>query len=188
MPKRIFLLFLTNWKIPFQDVPYSNNSKISSFYQLFFVILPLSPFIFYKKIKENIYGFVLFVYCLFNLVLDERSIPTIFAKLTCGGYVPRTTGDVILWFCRCVIEFMVHRLFMESPSKNSNDGLVRALGLNVVLYFFVLYTGNLRLYVTRMDIIGVLVVATVLLLLILNVGARYLSLSIRNHYGFWCLC
>ena len=58
---------------------------------------------------------------------------------------------------------MVHRLFMESPSKNSNDGLVRALGLNVVLYFFVLYTGNLRLYVTRMDIIGVLVVATVLI-------------------------
>ena len=38
-----------------------------------------------------------------------------------------------------------------------------ALGLNVVLYFFVLYTGNLRLYVTRMDIIGVLVVATVLI-------------------------
>ena len=38
-----------------------------------------------------------------------------------------------------------------------------ALGLNVVLYFFFLYTGNLRLYVTRMDIIGVLVVATVLI-------------------------
>ena len=45
MPKRDILLFLTNWKMPFQDVPYSNNSEISSFYQLFFVILPLSPFI-----------------------------------------------------------------------------------------------------------------------------------------------
>ena len=75
----------------------------------------------------------------------------------------QNNGDVILRVCRCVVKFMVHRLFMESPSKNSNDGLVRALGLNVVLYFFVLYTGNLRLYVTRMDIIGVLVVATVLI-------------------------
>lgn len=53
MPKRDILLFLTNWKMPFQDVPYSNNSEISSFYQLFFVILLLSPFIFYKKSKKT---------------------------------------------------------------------------------------------------------------------------------------
>lgn len=54
MPKRDILLFLTNWKMPFQDVPYSNNSEISSFYQLFFVILPLSPFIFYKNQRKHL--------------------------------------------------------------------------------------------------------------------------------------
>ena len=35
MPKRDILLFLTNWKMPFQDVPYSNNSEISSFINYF---------------------------------------------------------------------------------------------------------------------------------------------------------
>ncbi len=67
MPKRDILLFLTNWKMPFQDVPYSNNSEISSFYQLFFVILPLSPFIFYKKSKKT-FTVLSYSYCLFNLV------------------------------------------------------------------------------------------------------------------------
>ena len=43
---------------------------------IIFVILPLSPFIFIK-IKENISGFVLFVYCLFNLVWMSVQFPTI---------------------------------------------------------------------------------------------------------------
>lgn len=40
------------------------------------------------------------------------------------------------------------------------------LGLNVVLYFFVLYMGNLWLYVIWMDIIGVLVVVIVLIVVL----------------------
>ncbi|EGO2576990.1 DUF7657 domain-containing protein [Enterococcus faecalis] len=163
MPKRDILLFLTNWKMPFQDVPYSNNSEISSFYQLFFVILPLSPFIFYKKIKENIYGFVLFVYCLFNLVWMSVQFPTIFAKLTLWSYVPEQRAMLSFGFAAVLLSLWFIDYLWNRQAKIPMMAWLGALGLNVVLYFFVLYTGNLRLYVTRMDIIGVLVVATVLI-------------------------
>ena len=52
MPKRDVLLFLTNWKMPFQDVPYSNNSEISSFINYFCYFAALTIY-FYKKSKKT---------------------------------------------------------------------------------------------------------------------------------------
>ena len=52
MPKRDILLFLTNWKMPFQDVPYSNNSEISSFINYFCYFAALTIY-FYKKSKKT---------------------------------------------------------------------------------------------------------------------------------------
>ena len=53
MPKRDILLFLTNWKMPFQDVPYSIIRK-SVVLSIIFVILPLSPFIFIKNQRKHL--------------------------------------------------------------------------------------------------------------------------------------
>lgn len=53
---------------------------------------------------------------------------------------------------------MVHRLCYGIASKIRNDGLVGALGLNVVLGISLFYIlGNLRYTLIQNDIIGVLV-------------------------------
>ena len=54
MPKRDILLFLTNWKMPFQDVPYSNNSEISSFYQLFLLFCRSHHLFFIKNQRKHL--------------------------------------------------------------------------------------------------------------------------------------
>lgn len=163
IPKRDIFLFLTNWKMPFVDVPYTNNSEISSFYHLFFVILPLSPFIFYKKIKENSYGFMLFLYCVINLIWMFFEFPEFIAKATFWSYVPAQRALLSFGFAAVLLSLW----FIEYLWEKKKLPLVAVAGVtiaNVVVYFFALYTGNLRLYVTRFDIIGALLIAAILII------------------------
>ena len=76
MPKRDILLFLTNWKCRFKmfHIPIIRKSVVFINY---FLLFCRSHHLFFIKIKENIYGFVLFVYCLFNLVWMSVQFPAI---------------------------------------------------------------------------------------------------------------
>ena len=52
---RIFS-FLTNWKIPFEDINYSNNSEVALFYHFFPTVFLASPFVLFgKKIVNKSY-------------------------------------------------------------------------------------------------------------------------------------
>lgn len=51
-----FFSFLTNWKIPFEDINYSNNSEVALFYHFFPTVFLASPFVLFgKKIANKSY-------------------------------------------------------------------------------------------------------------------------------------
>ncbi len=81
MPKRdIFVIFFNKLeKCRFKMFHIQIIRKSVVFLSIIFLLFCRSHHLFfYKKIKENIYGFVLFVYCLFNLVWMSVQFPTIF--------------------------------------------------------------------------------------------------------------
>lgn len=162
IPKRDIFFFLMNWKLPFQDVPYTNNSEISSFYHLFFIILPLSPFIFYRKIKENIYGFILFIYCIFNLLWMAFAYPEILAKLTLWSYVPAQRALLSFGFAATLLSIWFIGYIWQKKSLPFLV-MISIATINLVVYYFSLHTGNLRFYVTRVEMIGILIVTTILI-------------------------
>lgn len=162
-PRKDILLFLTNWKMPFVDVSYTNSSELSSFYHLFFVILPMAPIIFFKKIKENLYGFLLFIYCLFSLLWMSVSFPEIIAKITLWSYVPSVRVIVSFGLASVLLSlWFIQYIWERKAVKNLVVGIV--LFLNLSVYFFVLYTGNLRLYVSKIAIIVILLIAAFLII------------------------
>ncbi|EOI04946.1 hypothetical protein UAY_00718 [Enterococcus moraviensis ATCC BAA-383] len=165
--KKDIFLFLTNWKMQFQDVVYSNNSELSSFYHFFFVIVLVSPWLFYKKIKENIYGFLLFMFSLFNLVWMSVRFPTIFAKVTLWSYVPEERAYLAFSFSAILLSIWFIQFIWEQK-KLSLVSQVGIIGINLGLYFFALYKGNLRLYLSKLDIIMILLFAGLLIVLLLN--------------------
>lgn len=69
----------------------------------YFLLFCRSHHLFFIKIKENIYGFVLFVYCLFNLVWMSVQFPTIFAKLTLWSYVPEQRAMLSFGFAAVLL-------------------------------------------------------------------------------------
>ena len=165
--KKDIFLFLTNWKMQFQDVVYSNNSELSSFYHFFFVIVLVSPCLFYKRIKENIYGFLLFMFSLFNLVWMSVRFPTIFAKVTLWSYVPEERAYLAFSFSAILLSIWFIQFIWEQK-KLSLVSQVGIIGINLGLYFFALYKGNLRLYLSKLDIILILLFAGLLIVLLLN--------------------
>jgi hypothetical protein len=165
--KKDIFLFLTNWKMSFQDVVYENNSELSSFYHFFFVILFISPWLFYKKIKENMYGFFLLIFCIFNLLWMSVRFPTLFAKLTLWSYVPEERAYLAFSFAAILLSIW----FIQYIWEHKRLPWVAQAGLivgNIGLYFYALYTGNLRLYLSRQDILLILAVAALLITLLLN--------------------
>lgn len=165
--KKDIFLFLTNWKMQFQDVVYNNNSELSSFYHFFFVILLMSPVLFYKKIKENSYGFLLFIFCVFNLIWMSVRFPTFFAKITLWSYVPEERAYLAFSFSAILLSiWFIHYIWEQKKLALLPQILI--VGFNLGLYFFALYKGNLRLYLSKLEIIMILVLAGVLIFLLLN--------------------
>ncbi|MCA5013085.1 MULTISPECIES: hypothetical protein [unclassified Enterococcus] len=165
--KKDLFNFLVNWKMSFKDVVYENNSELSSFYHFFFVILFVSPWVFYKKIKENLYGFLLFVFCLFNIVWMSLRFPTILAKITMYSYVPEERANLAFGFAAILLSIWFIQYVWEQK-KLAFKWQVPIIVINLGLYFFSLYKGNLGLYLSRMDIIWTLLVAGLLIILLLN--------------------
>ncbi|WYJ87928.1 hypothetical protein A5866_003054 [Enterococcus sp. 12C11_DIV0727] len=162
-PRKDILLFLTNWKMPFMDVTYTNSSELSSFYHLFFVFLPMAPIIFFKKIRENLYGFLLFFYCVFSLLWMSFSFPSILAKITLWSYVPSVRVIVSFGFASVLLSlWFIQYLWEKESFKSLLIGSV--LFFNLALYFFALYTGNLRLYISKWAIIVILLLAAFLII------------------------
>ncbi len=165
--KKDIFLFLTNWKMPFQDVVYENNSELSSFYHFFFVILLVSPWLFYKKIKENIYGVLLFIFCLFNLLWMSVRFPVFIAKATLWSYVPEERSYLAFSFAAILLSiWFIHYIWEQK--KLSFKVQVPVIAVNLALYFFALYKGNLRLYLSRMEIILILAIAGLLIFFLVN--------------------
>lgn len=162
-PKKDIFLFLTNWKMPFSDVSYENNSELSSFYHLFFVVLPLSPIIFFKKIRENLYGFLLFIYCCFNLLWMSFTFPAFFAKVTLWSYVTPERALISFGLASVLLSLWFLEYVWEKKSFN-NIVIAGVIVLNLALYSFALYTGNLSLYISKWAmVITILLVSDLLL-------------------------
>lgn len=167
LSKKDIFLFLTNWKMPFQDVVYENNSELSSFYHFFFVILLVSPWLFYKKIKENIYGVLLFIFCLLNLLWMSVRFPVFIAKATLWSYVPEERANLAFSFAAILLSiWFIHYIWEQK--KLSFKVQVPVIAVNLALYFFALYKGNLRLYLSRMEIIFILAIAGLLIFFLVN--------------------
>ncbi len=163
LAKTDVFLFLTNWKMPFVDVSYQNNSEISSFYHFFFVILPLAPLLFFKKSKENFYGSFLFLYALCNLLWMYIKFPKIIAQVTLWSYVPAQRALLSFGFASVLLSlWFIQYIWEHRKIKWVTLFLVGVF--NVAIYFFALYKGNLRLYVSQNNILLILFIVMVVLI------------------------
>lgn len=164
--KRDLFLFLTNWKMNLHDVPYENNSELSHFYHFFFVILPLAPWLFYRKVKTHIYGFLLFIYCLVTLGWLFIGVPEWLAKVTLASYVPTYRAATVFGFVAVLLSLWFMDYLWQTKRKLPIWAIFITITLNLALYFYTLYTGNLRLYVTRNDLLLILLVAFLLMVVL----------------------
>ncbi|MGX7119341.1 DUF7657 domain-containing protein [Enterococcus rotai] len=156
--KKDIFLFLTNWKMSFTDVSYSNNSELSSFYQFFFVILPLAPVLFYKKIKANFYGFLLFTYSCIQLLWILVKFPLSVAKVTLWSYVPEERALLSFSFTAVLLSIWFIAYIWEHKRMNK-FAIAGIIALNSSIYFYALYRGNLRLYLSKVEIVAILVIS-----------------------------
>ncbi|EOH92740.1 hypothetical protein UAW_02779 [Enterococcus haemoperoxidus ATCC BAA-382] len=160
--KKDIFLFLMNWKMSFTDVSYSNNSELSGFYQFFFVILPLAPVLFYKKVKDNYYGFLLFIYSCIQLLWVLVKFPMSFAKITLWSFVPEERALLSFSFTAVLLSVWFISYIWEQ-NKIDKIAIIGIIALNATAYFYALYRGNLRLYLSKTEIIIILVMSILIL-------------------------
>lgn len=101
-PQSDYFLFLTNWKIPFDDFNFhgTNNGEVASYFNFLPLTVLLSPFIFFsKKGKDQKYiGVILGLFCLFIFGWTYFGYSHGIAKALMLTYVTSTRGLVTLGF------------------------------------------------------------------------------------------
>lgn len=157
-PPSDFFLFLTNWKIPFDDFNFygTNNGEVASYFNFLPLSLLLSPFIvFSKKGKgEKYIGGILGLFCCFMFGWVFFGYSHGIAKVLLLTYVTSTRGLVTLGFGGVLwslwtINFFWKYIKVPTWLKLILFGLVMALGTHaVVTSVMSLYFNNFETYLT----------------------------------------
>lgn len=101
-PLSDYFLFLTNWKIPFENFDFhgTNNSEVASYFNFFPLTVLLSPFVFFSKQgkEEKYLGAILGLFCCFIFGWTFFGYSHGIAKVLLLTYVTSTRGLVTLGF------------------------------------------------------------------------------------------
>lgn len=161
LDRKQVLLSLSNWKMPFTDISFLNNSEASSFYHFFFPIALASP-LFLKKWRENYYGVLLLIYSALNLFWICVQSPIIVAKLTLYSFVPSPRAIVSFGFGSVLLSIWFLSWIWEK--KLPYWVSLPVTGIVAGLYAYAIFKGPMLEYLTRTPAILTVAVAGVLTL------------------------
>lgn len=171
-------LSLTNWKIPFEDVSFTNNVEVSMFYDFFLVALLGFPFAFFgKKNKDEQYlGAILLAYTLFTLFWLFVGLPEGISKLSLLSYVPNNRALSCFHFGACLFSiWFIGRIW----EKNKIPQWYR-LGITAIVGFLsyqALSDRTISSYLNATNKTGIIISIIILTLLILFRGRKIFYLA-----------
>ncbi|MGX7174302.1 DUF7657 domain-containing protein [Enterococcus ratti] len=163
-----FFYFLTNWKISFKDINFSNNSEVALFYHFFPTVFLASPFVLFgkKNSEQKLFGRILMVFCLFSIVWITTGLPEWFAELTLLSYVPPFRAILTFSFAACLLTiWFISYIWQEDVFPTWYKFVL--LGANASLYAYVLMTSKLTNYFSELEILLIVLAGTVMLAFIL---------------------
>jgi MFS family permease len=116
-PQSDYFLFLTNWKIPFEDFNFhgTNNGEVASYFNFLPLTVLLSPFIFFSKQgkDEKYMGVILGLFCCFMFGWTYFGYSHGIAKVLMLTYVTSTRGLVTLGFGAVLLSLWMINFFWE---------------------------------------------------------------------------
>lgn len=121
---------LTNWKIPYTDINYSNNSEIAMMYDLFPMVLLSFPVILIrrKELERETFltGIMLMLFSLLMLLWILIGLPEFLAKITLLSYVPGPRAMVMFHFSSLLLTLWFINVIWKDIKFSKIYGLVVA--------------------------------------------------------------
>lgn len=170
LPLSDYFLFLTNWKIPFDDFSFqgTNNGEVASYFNFFPLTVLLSPFIFFaKQGKEEKYkGAILGLFCCFIFGWTFFGYSHGIAKVLMLTYVTNTRGLVTLGFGAVLLSLWMINFFWQYVKV---PGWLKLIFLAVIMVLAThsVVTSVMGLYFNNFEIFVTLVVFGLILFCLL---------------------
>jgi len=185
------LYYFTNWKLPFKDSGIIlNMGEMSSFYNVFPIVLVVSPFILritgdkIRWLKENSVGLGLLLFCLFMLGWLTIGLPVPLAKITLLSYVPNYRAVQVFSYGAMLLSFWFINLIWENKRNIPKQILIVTPIFFSVIYYFVIQNSDLAKYLTSSEILLSIGVSLLLAFLFLFKRKFLFSLGVLVLVGF----
>lgn len=159
-----FFYFLTNWKIPFTDITFSNNSEVAFFYHFFPTVLLASPFVLFgkKNSEQKLLGRILMVFCLFAIFWITVGLPKELAEITLLSYVPASRAFTTFGFAACLLTiWFIAYVWREDVIPTWYK--IVLLVVNAGTFAVAIFTSSMINYFSGIEITGIVVLGTLLL-------------------------
>lgn len=159
-----FFYFLTNWKIPFEDINFSNNSEVALFYHFFPTVLLASPFVLFgkKNSEQKLIGRILMIFCLFSLFWIAVGLPKPLAQLTLLSYVPPFRALLTFGFAALLLTiWFISYIWKENVIPNWYKIIL--LVVNAGLFYYSITDSKMTRYFSDFETIGVALAGTLIL-------------------------
>lgn len=173
-----FFYFLTNWKIPFKDITFSNNSEVALFYHFFPTVFLASPFVLFgkKNSEQKLLGRVLMLFCLFAIFWITVGLPKEIAEITLLSYVPTARAYLTFSFAACLLTiWFIAYIWQEDVIPTWYKFIL--LIVNAGIYTYALMNSRMADYFSVMEITAIVVLGTLMLAFVLFHHARLFYLS-----------
>ena len=173
-----FFYFLTNWKIPFKDITFSNNSEVALFYHFFPTVFLASPFVLFgkKNSEQKLFGRVLMLFCLFAIFWITVGLPKEIAEITLLSYVPTARAYLTFSFAACLLTiWFIAYIWQEDVIPTWYKFIL--LIVNAGIYTYALMNSRMADYFSVMEITAIVVLGTLMLAFVLFHHARLFYLS-----------
>ncbi|WP_313629906.1 DUF7657 domain-containing protein [Enterococcus devriesei] len=175
--------YFTNWKLPFKDSDsLLNMNELSSFYNIFPLVLVLSPFLLgkqsnkHKWLKENAIGVSLMLFCLMMLAWLIIGLPVPLAKISLLSYVPNYRAVQVFSYAAMLLSFWFIGLVWRSRNLIPIVIKITVPALLSIFYYIIIRNTELVKYLSNTEIF--LSVAGLLLLMLLALFRQKLLFSL----------
>ncbi|MFS1135869.1 hypothetical protein [Enterococcus hirae] len=173
-----FFYFLTNWKISFKDINFSNNSEVALFYHFFPTVFLASPFVLFgkKNSEQKLFGRILMLFCLFSIYWITLGLPKWLAELTLLSYVPPFRAILTFSFAACLLTiWFIAYIWQEDVIPTWYKFFL--LLANAGIFTYALVNSKMTKYFTEFEITMIVIVGTLILAFILFRRCRLFYLS-----------
>lgn len=159
-----FFYFLTNWKIPFEDINFSNNSEVALFYHFFPTVFLASPFVLFGKKNDDqkIIGRILMLFCLFTIFWITIGLPRTMAQLTLLSFVPPFRAILTFSFAAFLLSIWFIAYIWKHDVIPTWYKFVLLI-TNAGIYYYALQGSKMEGYFSGFELTSVIVLGTLLL-------------------------